>query len=116
MADELQRSSKELDEYRKKERIYLLHKRCAEDQTKKVSSHGKKLMVLQTDLMNKGIELTRALAEMKRLEDENLLLKKQFESVDVNDPFIDELNTQSGDGYRLTRRSTSGPRNQVYAG
>ena len=40
-------ASQELTELRKKERIFNLHKRCAEDSTKKLSEHSKKLAHLQ---------------------------------------------------------------------
>ena len=33
----------QLTEFRKKDRIFNLHKKCAEDTTKKLSFHGKKL-------------------------------------------------------------------------
>ena len=49
----LEKNTKELEELRKKERIFNLHKRCAEDQTKKSSNFGKKVTELQSELNEK---------------------------------------------------------------
>lgn len=55
----LDKNSKELEELRKKERIFNLHKRCAEDQTKKSSNFGKKITELNLELNEKNMLLLK---------------------------------------------------------
>lgn len=43
MTFNFEKCSTDLAEYRKKERIFNLHKKCAEDTTKKLNFHGKKI-------------------------------------------------------------------------
>ena len=47
----------ELTDFRKKERIFNLHKKCAEDTTKKLSFHGKKLNDQQNELNEKKVQI-----------------------------------------------------------
>lgn len=47
----------ELTEFRKKERIYNLHKKCAEDTTKKLSFHGKKINNQMNELNEKKVQI-----------------------------------------------------------
>ena len=52
---EMSSVQKEVTELRKKERIFTLHKRCAEDSTKKLSNHGKKINNLQQEINDKNM-------------------------------------------------------------
>lgn len=58
----------ELQEFRKKERIFNLHKRCAEDTTKKLQNHGKKLNDFQQDLADKNSQISVMKAHIENME------------------------------------------------
>ena len=49
----------ELEDYRKKERIFNLHKRCSEDQTKKLETRGKKLQSVEISIKEKNETLSK---------------------------------------------------------
>ena len=57
LVTEMTSVQKEITELRKKERIFTLHKRCAEDTTKKLSNHGKKINTLQQEVNDKNMSI-----------------------------------------------------------
>lgn len=57
ITEQFNKNATELNEFRKKERIFNLHKRCAEDTTKKLQTNGKKLTTQQQELADKTMQV-----------------------------------------------------------